>query len=352
MSTSVLYDAPGPRARRRSRIISVVSIAVILGLLAAAAWRLGQQGQFSPELWSPLFWPGDDDFVTVWGRVGTGIRNTLLAAAAAIALSLAIGVAVTTTRLMLGRGGRLPVVVLVELLRGTPVVVLIFFSGKILPALGVGLDTFWQLVIGLTLYNSVVIAEILRAGVAALPRGQREAGLAIGLTKRQTLLTIQMPQAFRLMLPALISQLVVIVKDTSLAGIILTGPEELLRIGEQLRNFFGNPLQVAILLIILFVTINVLLSRLATYVERKLSESRSKVSSDLDVDADQVADATTADDRRTDAGDASGHGRRVRARPGALSRRSPASRPTQSANSVGPDDRRAWRTTSPDNPGG
>jgi glutamate transport system permease protein len=312
MSTSVLYDAPGPRARRRSLILSVVSTVVILLLLAAAAWRLNEQGQFAPELWAPLFWPGDEQFADVWRLVGTGIKNTLLAAAAAIALSLVIGVAVTTTRLLLGRGGRMPVVVLVELLRGTPVVVLIFFSGKILPALGVDISTFWQLVIGLTLYNSVVIAEILRAGVAALPRGQAEAGLAIGLTKRQTLLTVQMPQAFRLMLPALISQLVVIVKDTSLAGIILTGPLELLRVGDRLRNFLDNPLQVAILLIILFVTINVLLSRLATWTERKLGESRTGIGaqgSELDIDADHITDAGAGDAHAKDtAGDAAGHG--------------------------------------------
>jgi glutamate transport system permease protein len=309
---SVLYDAPGPRARRRTAILSAVSLAAFAALLVWVAFEFAEQGQFRAELWSPLFWPGDDSFPVVWGRIGTGVMNTLLAAFAAILLSLVVGVAVTSTRLMLGRTARLPVVVLVELLRGTPVIVLIFFSGKILPALGVGISTFWQLVIGLTLYNSVVIAEILRAGVAALPRGQAEAGLAIGLTKRQTLMSIQLPQAFRLMLPALISQLVVIVKDTSLARIILTGPEELLRIGYALRNFLGNPLQVAILLVILYVIINVALSRTATFVERKLGESRTGIGAaraDLDLDADQITDAAPADAVASQAGPGGAAGR-------------------------------------------
>lgn len=280
--TSVLYDAPGPKAIRRSRILSVVSLVVFVVLLALAGLRLYRQGQFRADLWSPLFWPGDEQFAQVWGRIGTGVYYTLLAAVLAIAFSLAIGTLITTSRLMLGRSGRLPLVFLVEILRGTPVIVLIFFSGKFLPAVGVELSNLWYLVIGLVLYNCVVIAEILRAGVAALPRGQSEAGLAIGLTRSQTVLNIQLPQAFRLMLPALISQLVVIVKDTSLAFFVLTGPEELLRIARQLRNFFDNPLQVYLLVAIIFILINTLLSRLAVFAERKLSESRSGRAADVD----------------------------------------------------------------------
>lgn len=282
MSMSVLYDAPGPKARRRSLIYSVVSGLVIAGLLAAAGVKLYREGQFEADLWTPLVWPGDEQFAQVWRRLGGGIYYTLLAAFLAITFSLVIGTTVTTTRLMLGRRSRLPVVVLVEVLRGSPVVVLIFFSAKILPVLGVNLSNLWYLVIGLTLYNSVVIAEILRAGVAALPRGQAEAGLAIGMTRRQTMLSIQMPQAFRLMLPALISQLVVIVKDTSLAGIILTGPGELLRVGRQLFRFFDNPLQTYTVVAILFIVINLLLTRLAVWTEKRLSQARQGKPAEVD----------------------------------------------------------------------
>jgi glutamate transport system permease protein len=306
---SVLYDAPGPRALRRHRIISVVSVLVFAVLLVLVALRLQQTGQFAPERWAPLYWPGDENFTAVWGRLGTGVYNTLLAAVLAIAFSLVLGTVITTSRLLLGRYSRGPLVVLVEVLRGTPVIVLIFFSGKFLPAVGVSLSNLWYLVIGLTLYNCVVIAEILRAGVAALPRGQSEAGLAVGLTRQQTVLSIQMPQAFRLMLPALISQLVVIVKDTSLAFLVLTGPEELLRIGRQLRGFLDNPLQTYTLIAILFIIINVLLSRLATFTERKLGESRAGLASagtDIDIDADQIVDGPVGD-RRADA-DPAGHG--------------------------------------------
>lgn len=268
---SVLYDAPGPRARRRARIISVVSVLAFLVLLGLAGLRLNETGQFEADRWAPLFWPGDDSFRPVWGQLRIGITNTLIAAALAIAFSLVLGTALTTVRLLLGRYSRLPLVLVAEVLRGAPVVILIFFAARVLPTLGVNLSQLWYLVIGLTAYNFVVIGEILRAGVSALPRGQREAGLAIGLTPRQTVLLIQMPQSFRLMLPALISQLVVIVKDTSLAAIVLLGPLELLNVGQRIRGFLDNPLQTFLLIALIYIILNSLLGRLATYTERRLS---------------------------------------------------------------------------------
>lgn len=306
---SVLYDAPGPKARRRSLILSVV---VVIAFVAIAVWvvlRLRSTGQFAPDRWAPLFWPGDDSFPQVWGRIGTGIRYTLQAAALAILFSLVLGTLLTTVRLLLGRYSRLPVVLVAEVLRGAPVVVLIFFAYRVLPQFGINLSELWYLVIGLTAYNFVVLGEILRAGVAALPNGQREAGLAIGLTRQQTVLMIQMPQAFRLMLPALISQLVVIVKDTSLAALVLTGPQELLRTGRQLAQFFNNPLQTYVLIAILFIIINSVLGRLATYTEKRLSQAR--VATKQEPASGDILPARTVNNDRADAaattpGDSSG----------------------------------------------
>lgn len=284
---SVLYDAPGPRARRRARILSAVSLLVFAGLLVLAGLRLDETGQFAAERWTPLFWPGDEQFWPVWNQIRIGITNTLIAAALAIVFSLVLGTALTTARLLLGRYSRLPVVLVAEVLRGAPVVILIFFAARVLPQFGVDLSQRWYLVIGLTAYNFVVIGEILRAGVAALPRGQREAGLAIGLTPRQTVLQIQMPQAFRLMLPALISQLVVIVKDTSLAAVVLIGPLELLNVGKRIEGFLDNPLQTYLLIALLYIIINSLLGRLAVFVEHRLSRARGR--QEVTVDQDRAS---------------------------------------------------------------
>jgi len=277
-----LYDAPGPKALRRHRVIAVVSVLVFVLLAALAAVRLNSTGQFEADRWAPLYWPGDDSFPSVWNQIRIGIQNTLLAAALAIVFSLILGTVLTTLRLLLGRYSRLPLVLVAEVLRGAPVVILIFFAARVLPQFGVNLSQLWYLVIGLTAYNFVVIGEILRAGVAALPRGQREAGLAIGLTPRQAVLLIQMPQSFRLMLPALISQLVVIVKDTSLAAVVLIGPQELLNTGRRIEGFLDNPLQTYMLIAILYIIINSLLGRLAVFTEDRLSRARGQGSGDDD----------------------------------------------------------------------
>jgi glutamate transport system permease protein len=201
---------------------------------------------------------------------------TLIAAAISIALSLVIGTATGVIRMLLGQWGRFPLVGVMEVLRGLPVVVAIYISYRTLPQLGVnvgvlpGPDGLWFLVIALTAYNSVIIAEILRAGVAALPSGQGEAAMAMGLSRIQTMWLILLPQAFRIMLPALISQLVVVLKDTSLAGFIGVYPEllyETKSIAADLQGFIAMYAVTGAI----YITINMLLSYLAVVVQRRLA---------------------------------------------------------------------------------
>ncbi|MBE7325313.1 amino acid ABC transporter permease [Nocardioides sp. Y6] len=278
--SNVLYDEPGPRARRRSLIGTLVAMAVFAVILWMAYRRLDERGQFDSELWYPLINPSDEQFPVVWERLGEGLLATLTAAALAIAFSLILGTLLGVGRLMLGRVARIPFVTAIELLRGLPVIVTIFcvYAFKNYADLDIswlpGDDGLWYLVIGLTLYNSVIIAEILRAGVNSLPRGQAEAGLAIGLTSRQTMRAIQLPQAFRTMLPALISQLVVILKDTSLVA-VLGFYIELLRRGNLISQVLDNAIQVLFVVALIFITLNYALSRLATWTERRLSSSRT-----------------------------------------------------------------------------
>ncbi len=276
--TNVLYDEPGPRARRRALIGTVIASAALLALICVAVKRLADRGQFDAELWSPLLNPGDDNFAAVWRLIGQGLTATVTAAALAIVLSLVLGTALGTARMLLGKWQRVPLVGLVELLRGLPVIVTIFYVYILVRSLDIdiswlpGSDGLWFLVIGLTLYNMVIIAEILRAGVAALPRGQAEAALAVGMTPRQAMATVQLPQAFRTMLPALISQLVVILKDTSLAA-VLALYTELLRRGNLISLNLDNPIQTLFVIGAIFIAINYALSLLATWTERRLSRA-------------------------------------------------------------------------------
>ena len=278
-TTSVLYDIPGPRARRRALIGSVIASALLIVLLWVVVRRLNDQEQFSMEKWGPLIDPSNEDFQQVWKNIGAGLRSTVIAAILAITLSLVIGTVIGVVRMMTSGLARLPLVTLIELLRGLPVIVTIYIAYRVLPDLGVdvsrlpGPDGLWFLVIGLVLYNSVIIAEILRAGVASLPRGQREAGLANGFTNLQTMRLILLPQSFRTMLPALISQLIVILKDTSLAAVIGLYTE-LLRSGRDIIGVLKNPLQTLFIVAIIFIALNFALSRLAVYLEGRLARGR------------------------------------------------------------------------------
>ncbi|MCL8025002.1 amino acid ABC transporter permease [Nocardioides bruguierae] len=280
-SSSVLFDVPGPKARRRAQVLTVVGGLAILALVALAGMRLAERGQFDAELWSPWINPTDENFAQVWRLVGEGLLATVIAAALAIALSLVVGIAVGVARMMFTPILRIPVVAFIELFRGLPVVITIVYVWRAIVETEVpidwlpGDDALWYLVIGLTLYNSVIIAEILRAGVASLPRGQREAGLAIGMTPWQTMRSIQLPQAFRTMLPALVSQLVVILKDTSLVAVIGLGYRELLDRGNQIAQFLDNPIQSLFIVGAIYVVINYTLSRIAIWLERRLSRASS-----------------------------------------------------------------------------
>jgi glutamate transport system permease protein len=261
MSASLLYDVQGPRARRRVMIYSVIGGLVLLALLAVGVRRLADNGQFEAELWTP-FW--DDPRVA--RRLLAGLRGTLTAAAYALVLALALGTVLAFGRLSRSKLVSIPATTVVEFFRATPLLLLIlgfFLAWPIV--VGTRLDPLWALVLGLTLYNGAVIAEILRAGILSLPTGQTEAALAVGLSRGQTLRLILLPQGLRVMLPSLISQLVVLLKDSSLGFVIAY--EELLRVGSRVSQFLGNPIQTFAIVALIFIVINFSLGRLASYIE-------------------------------------------------------------------------------------
>lgn len=295
--SSVLYDTPGPVGRRRILVGSLIALAAAIAVIVLVVLRLNEQEQFDQEKWSPLIDPGNEVFPLVWERLGEAITNTLVAAACAMVFSLVIGTLLAVTRVTAARWYRWAVVGAIEFLRGVPVVIAIFFAARVLPEAGlalgvwepelfgftlfsVDLDPLGYLVIGLTAYNSVIIAEIVRAGINSLPFGQREAAESLGMRRSQVLSLVLLPQAFRIMLPALISQLVVVLKDTSLGFII--SYEELVRTAGQIIQTLRNPIQTYLVIAVIFILVNYALSRLAIYVERRLSRSKKVVHGDTD----------------------------------------------------------------------
>jgi glutamate transport system permease protein len=268
MTSSVLFDTPGPKARRRSRIFSIVSVVVVVGVALWAVLTLAAPRQSSGVTLPGSFDPSRWDIFTdprVWRDIGLGVLATLEAAAVASVLALAIGVAFSILRTSAMALVRIPATVVLEFFRGMPVLLLMLF---ILLASSFG--AFWAVVLGLALYNGAIIGEILRAGIASLPRGQREAGLSLGLTRTQTKTFVEYPQAFRQMLPVIVAQLVVLLKDTSL-GYIVAYNELLRTTMNNMSSFYGNRylLSLFIVTLVIYLGINFSVSAFARRLARR-----------------------------------------------------------------------------------
>jgi len=256
--SAVLYDEPGPQARRRILFGSVVGGVVLAAGLLWLILKLASEGIFDSDRWDVF-----SDAV-VWESFGRAWWATVRAAGVAGILALLMAVVLAVWRMAKNPVLRIPGTIVVELLRGMPLLILILFL-----LLGFGLTSFRALVLGLTLYNGAIIAEILRAGINSLPAGQSEAAYAIGLTRGQTLRTILLPQAVRRMLPSIVSQLVVLLKDTSLGFIVAY--VELLRTARLNADFYGSRYIFSFFFIAagLYIMTNFAVSRVAVWLERR-----------------------------------------------------------------------------------
>lgn len=262
-----LFDVPGPRGRAMQHVAAVLLAGVALLIIALVLWKLGERGNLTAAKWRPFLDP------VVWRvYILSGIVNTLYAAAISIALSGIFGLLLGVGRLSPVAPLRWVCAVVVEFFRSVPVLVMMLLSfwgylaadmipGAYLPLAGT--------VTGLTLYNSCVLAELVRSGVHSLPQGQSEAGLSIGLTQGRTLMLIQLPQALTAMLPALVGQLVVILKDTALGYQITYA--ELLRQGERIGSAYGTIVPALIVVALIFIAINYSLTTFAHWLERRLN---------------------------------------------------------------------------------
>jgi glutamate transport system permease protein len=269
--SSVLYDVPGPRAIVRNRILGVVTVVVVVAVLGFIVWRLWATGQFTAAKWDAF------TYTNVWVQLGIATWHTLAAFGVAAVGALILGFVLAIGRLSDHAWLRRPVGAVVEVLRAVPVLVFMFLLYYGLPVVGVRMDPYWAVVISLIAYNGSVLAEVIRAGVESLPRGQSEAGYAIGLRKAGVMRLILLPQAIRAMMPVIIAQLVVTLKDTAL-GYIITYEELLFYaryIGSQ--STYGSPIVPATIIVgTIYIVLCLILSYIAYRVERRLRRS-SKV---------------------------------------------------------------------------
>lgn len=268
MSASVLFDAPGPKTVARHRLYSVVSVLALLALVAFVVWKLHEAGQLAYELWEPFVTPDYLEYILVDGLLET-LKMAFFSIIFAVVFGLVFGVAKLSDRGWV----RWPAWLVVEFFRAVPVLLLMVFAFFLL-AIGDGpLTSFWCVVIALTLYNGSVLAEVFRAGVNAVPRGQAEAAYAIGMRKSQVMTSVLLPQAVKIMLPAIISQMVVALKDTSL-GYYIIAPG-LTAVGKPIYLEFSNQVQVAIVITAIYVVVNLVLTWVATIVQKRLVGEKS-----------------------------------------------------------------------------
>lgn len=259
-----LYDEPGPKTRRNIRIWSVVVVLILLGFGTAGLVQFASKGQLDADKWTPfLQWP-------VWEYLLVGLWGTIQAAALVAVLGGFLGLVLALGRLSAVRPIRWVSTGYIEIARTMPVLLLIYLMLFGLPQLGLNFPLIWKLVIPLTVANSAAFAEIIRAGILGLSRGQREASLSLGMSEAQTTRLVILPQALRFAAPSLITQLVSLVKDTSLGYIVAF--TELLYRGQVLSSFNHLLIQTFVVVTLIYLVFNGGLSALAARLRSRPSK--------------------------------------------------------------------------------
>ena len=258
-----LYEAPGPKTRRRTRIVTFISLILVALGIALIVRQFYVTGQLDPKYWSFFLKP------TTWTYLASGFVGTFKVAFTAGIIALILGVI-----FMLGRTAHNVVVstifrAIIDFFRGVPSLLLIYFFYLALPQYGFRIPAFWMITMPVALAASGVLAEVFRAGVNAVPKGQTEAALSIGLTPSQTMFKIVLPQALKIVVPSLISQLVVVVKDTTVAYVV--SYPDLMQNARVLITTHDALLQVYFVVAILYIIVNFAINQLSIYMARRSS---------------------------------------------------------------------------------
>jgi glutamate transport system permease protein len=260
----VLFDEPGPRGRRRIAVLTVVISVLILGVLYLAFSRLSASGELSIARWKP-FWQQ-------WAvkYFLAGLLGTLKVTAVSAVVCFPAGALLAVARSGHNRVVRWVATGYIEIFRSVPTLLLVYVFLFALPGVGLNLSIFWKLTVPIILINAAVIAEIVRAGIRALDRGQTEAALAVGMTNGAAMRHVVMPQAIKLVIPSLVTQLVALLKDSTL-GYVVSYPE-LMKQANNLANNTKLLLQSFVIVSLIYIVINLALTRLATWLEQRLRQ--------------------------------------------------------------------------------
>lgn len=249
----VLFGDPSPRARTVTRVVSLAVGAVLLLMAAGIVYRFHSAGQFEARFWEFFAWP------TTWAFLAKGLLGTLASAAMAAVIALVLGLVLLAGRLARQRLIRWPSIAVIEFLRGVPTLLLIYVCFLVLPSVGIKLSAYWMLTLPVGLSTAAVVAEVYRAGVLAVPRGQTDAARSLGMTEVQVFFLVVFPQALRYIVPALVAQLVIVVKDTTFGYVVTYG--ELMQNAKVLIANYHALVPVYLVVAVLYCVVNYAISR-------------------------------------------------------------------------------------------
>lgn len=256
----ILFGAPSPQARKITQLVSLIAAAGLIALAAGVVWRFHSAGQLEARFWEFFAWP------TTWAFLAKGLLGTLASSAMAAVIALSLGLVLLAGRLARPRIVRWPSIAVIEFLRGTPTLLLIYVCFLVLPAAGIKLGTYWMLTLPIGLSTAAVVAEVYRAGVLAVPRGQTDAARSLGLTEVQVFRFVVFPQALRYIVPALVAQLVIVVKDTTFGYIVTYG--ELMQNAKVLIANYHALVPVYLVVAVLYCLVNYAISRASRRLSR------------------------------------------------------------------------------------
>lgn len=256
-----LYEAPGPKMRKRIFVGTILSAILAVGLIFLIVRQFYVSGQLAPKYW--VFFTR----FTTWRFLAEGFLGTIQVAATAGAISLVLGLV-----LMLGRISSIKWLSLlsravIEFFRGVPSLLLIYFFFLVIPQYGIKMSSFWMITLPVALAASGVLAEVFRAGVNAVPKGQVEAAMSLGMRPMKITFKIVLPQAIRFVIPSLISQLVVVVKDTTVAYVVSF--PDLLQNARVLISSYDALVSTYFIVAIIYIVVNYLINQAAVAVSRR-----------------------------------------------------------------------------------
>ena len=261
----ILYEAPGPKTRKRIAIATTVSLVALAALLFVIIRQFYITGQLSARYWS-LF-----TRYTTWRFLGRGLAGTIEVALMSSVVTFAGGLV-----LMLGRISRSRVLrgistVLIEITRGIPTLLFIYFFFLLAPQFGLKLPAFWKITLPVSISAAGVVAEVLRSGVNAVPKGQTEAAVSLGMRSGSVFFKIVFPQGFRYVIPALIAEIVIVLKDTTFAYVV--NYADLMQNAKVLISNYDALLSVYLVAAVIYILINFLLNKLSVAIAKRSKTS-------------------------------------------------------------------------------